>query len=123
MPVFPCQWDGVKGRRAISNILCYSLAMNRLIACLMVALFVNHANAEEAKITWPDCYCTDKTGQRLELGDIICLSVGGRDFMARCEMSLNNPMWREVGGACLSSKLLPQSSQQRFDTFAINAKI
>lgn len=89
----------------------------------MVALFVNHANAEEAKITWPDCYCTDKTGQRLELGDIICLSVGGRDFMARCEMSLNNPMWREVGGACLSSKLLPQSSQQRFDTFAINAKI
>jgi hypothetical protein len=89
----------------------------------MVALFVNQAHAQEAQTVWPDCYCTDKTGQRLELGDIVCMSVGGRDFMARCEMSLNNPMWREIGSACLSSKLLPQSRQQVFDTFAINAKI
>ncbi|MFY0691179.1 MAG: hypothetical protein JXR14_04560 [Paracoccaceae bacterium] len=50
-----------------------------------------------------DCYCTDKQGQRVELGEVRCLSVGGRVFMARCEMSLNNPMWRETGESCVAS--------------------
>lgn len=52
-----------------------------------------------------DCYCTDKTGARVELGQTICLQVDGRMFMARCEMSLNNPMWRELQSGCLSSAL------------------
>ncbi len=123
MPVIPCHRVGVKGGRAISIRLCYAFAMNRLFACLLGALFVTQAHAEDAQTIWPDCYCTDKTGQRLELGDIVCMSVGGRDFMARCEMSLNNPMWREVSGACLSSQLLPQTRKQGFHTFAINANI
>ena len=97
--------------------------MDRLIACLLVAFSVTQANAQDAEIKWPDCYCTNKTGQRLELGDIVCMSVGGRDFMARCEMSLNNPMWREVGGSCLSSQVLPQSKQQPLDTLSIYAQI
>ncbi|PRY26868.1 hypothetical protein CLV78_101972 [Aliiruegeria haliotis] len=52
-----------------------------------------------------DCYCTDSTGSRVELGEMICLHVDGRMFMARCEMSLNNPMWREVSEGCMSSRL------------------
>lgn len=52
-----------------------------------------------------DCYCTDRSGERIELGQMICLQVDGRMFMARCEMSLNNPMWREVTEGCLSSHL------------------
>ena len=39
-----------------------------------------------------ECYCTDKTGSRVELGQTICLEVGGRMFMAQCQMSLNVPM-------------------------------
>lgn len=50
-----------------------------------------------------DCYCTDKTGARIELGETICMQVDGRMFMAQCQMSLNNPMWREVSKGCLSS--------------------
>ncbi len=50
-----------------------------------------------------DCYCTNSTGERVELGEMICLQVGGRSFMAQCQMSLNNPMWREVSEGCLSS--------------------
>jgi len=46
------------------------------------------AFAQEAKVPYPDCYCTDKTGARVELGVMICMEVGGRDFIARCEMSL-----------------------------------
>lgn len=53
-----------------------------------------------------DCYCTDKTGSRVELGQSICLQVDGRMFMARCEMSLNNPMWRDTGKGCVSSNLI-----------------
>jgi hypothetical protein len=52
-----------------------------------------------------ECFCTDKTGSRIELGQTICMQVDGRMFMARCEMSLNNPMWREQGDGCLSSSL------------------
>ena len=52
-----------------------------------------------------DCYCTDRSGSRIELGQTICLQVDGRMFMAQCQMSLNVPMWREVQQGCLSSSL------------------
>lgn len=51
-----------------------------------------------------DCYCTDTGGNRVELGQTICLFVDGRAFMAQCQMSLNVPMWREVAKGCLSSQ-------------------
>ena len=50
-----------------------------------------------------DCYCTDTSGARVELGETICLHVDGRMFMAQCQMSLNVPMWREVAVGCMSS--------------------
>ena len=40
------------------------------------------------------------------MGETICLSVGGRNFLARCEMSLNVPMWRDIGSDCLGAGLL-----------------
>lgn len=52
-----------------------------------------------------DCYCTDKSGSRVELGEFRCLNVDGRSFMAQCQMSLNVPMWREVQASCLSASL------------------
>ena len=52
-----------------------------------------------------DCYCTDRSHNRIELGETICLQVDGRMFMAQCQMSLNVPMWREVQEGCLSSSL------------------
>lgn len=52
-----------------------------------------------------DCYCTDKSGARLELGQMTCIQVDGRMFMAQCQMSLNSPMWREISKGCLSSEL------------------
>jgi hypothetical protein len=51
------------------------------------------------------CFCTDQNGDRVELGQTICLNVDGRSFMAQCQMSLNVPMWREVQEGCLSSQL------------------
>lgn len=68
-----------------------------------------------------DCYCTDSTGSRVELGETICLQVDGRMFMAQCQMSLNVPMWREVSEGCLSSRL--QSVQPPLQPLAVHPKI
>lgn len=57
-----------------------------------------------------DCYCTDTSGTRVELGQMICLQVDGRLFTAQCQMSLNVPMWREVQDGCLGSDAAPQLS-------------
>ena len=69
-----------------------------------------------------DCYCTDRQGERVELGEMTCLQVDGRMFMAQCQMSLNVPMWREVADGCLSSSL-PQSVQPAVDTGGIDSHI
>ncbi len=68
-----------------------------------------------------DCYCTDKSGSRIELGEMICLQVDGRMFTAQCQMSLNVPMWREVQEGCLSSGL--QQSKPPVDPVSIDVKI
>ncbi len=62
-----------------------------------------------------DCYCTDRSGGRVELGQTICLYVDGRAFMARCEMSLNVPIWRETGESCLTSWLDLAPTRPRAD--------
>jgi hypothetical protein len=49
--------------------------------------------------SYPESYCTNR-GSRIELGQISCLHVNGKAFVARCGMSLNNPMWRKVQDGC-----------------------
>ncbi len=68
-----------------------------------------------------DCYCTDKSGSRIELGEMICLQVDGRMFMAQCQMSLNVPMWREIREGCLSSRL--QGIDPVLDAGAVHPQI
>ncbi|HKL55070.1 MAG: hypothetical protein ACX93P_14750 [Roseovarius sp.] len=69
-----------------------------------------------------DCYCTDSNGSRVEMGEMICLNVGGRSFMAQCQMSLNVPMWREISQGCLSSSLR-QRLQPAIQSRAVHTKI
>lgn len=51
---------------------------------------------------YPECFCTDSHGERIELGRTTCLQIGSRQFTARCAMSLNNPTWRQVSEGCPS---------------------
>ncbi|MGB3556633.1 MAG: hypothetical protein WBA25_18555 [Jannaschia sp.] len=77
--------------------------MRRMIlAAILVALPVAVDSVGPARAASVDCYCTDRTGGRIELGHQTCLAVGGRIFMAKCEMSQNVPMWRETGEACVT---------------------
>ncbi|MFD2738770.1 hypothetical protein ACFSUD_04225 [Sulfitobacter aestuarii] len=68
-----------------------------------------------------DCYCTDRSGARVELGETICLQVDGRMFMAQCQMSLNVPMWREVQQGCLSSRR--HLTEEPIEPRGVHAKI
>ncbi|MEP1765083.1 MAG: hypothetical protein ABJJ53_00295 [Sulfitobacter sp.] len=91
--------------------------------------------AATADVTTPqgrtiDCYCTDTSGARIELGESICLQVDGRMFTAQCQMSLNVPMWRETREGCIvsqnnliSSPLRFHPLQQPVQTLAIHPKI
>lgn len=72
-----------------------------------------------------DCYCTDTSGARVELGQETCLYVDGRAFMARCDMSLNVPIWRDTGQGCVSSGLFQrlQRLQPAVEPGGIHAQI
>ncbi|KIC48937.1 hypothetical protein [Tateyamaria sp. ANG-S1] len=90
-------------------------------------IFLAMASPALADVTSPsgktvECYCTDKAGSRIELGQTICLQVDGRMFMAQCQMSLNSPMWREVQEGCMSSSLL-DGPQQPLQSLAVDAQI
>ena len=50
--------------------------------------------------SYPDCFCTDSQGQRVELGAKACLAIGSRRVWALCDMSQNNPAWRHDGEGC-----------------------
>ena len=50
--------------------------------------------------SYPDCYCTDSDGMRVEMGQTACLTIGSRQMLARCAWSVNNPAWRPEGEGC-----------------------
>jgi hypothetical protein len=80
------------------------------IALISGLFFGLTAQSAPAQATYPsgkavDCYCTNTQGRRVELGQTICMQIGDRLFQAQCQMSLNVPMWREVGQGCQSSSL------------------
>ena len=82
------------------------MRMRKVLTLIVTALpIVASADVTSPSGRTVDCYCTDKTGSRMELGQMTCLQVDGRMFMAQCQMSLNVPMWREIAPGCLSSKL------------------
>lgn len=96
-----------------------------LIAVVFTAPIYAHADVVGPGGRVIDCFCTDKTGSRVELGQSICLNVNGRRFTARCEMSQNVPMWREQRDGCVSSSLIErlQRLQPSADPRAVYTKI
>ena len=65
------------------------------------------ADGMSAQTKWPECFCTDRYGKRHEIGDIICLTVDGRSYEAKCVMAQNNPFWRDLNRGCLAASVPP----------------
>ncbi|WP_084615205.1 hypothetical protein [Roseivivax isoporae] len=98
--------------------------MTRGVAALLVLLAAPPAGADATgggRVI--ECYCTDTEGDRVEMGEIICLHVGGRSFTAQCQMSLNVPMWRELNEGCLSSSLAIEPRQPALDAGTVHAHV
>jgi hypothetical protein len=56
----------------------------------------------------PEVFCTDGNGDRVELGELTCIAAGCvPPYLARCEMSLNSPMWRKVDDGCPAVSRVP----------------
>lgn len=81
--------------------------MTRLIVALL--LLPGLAWAQDAKrqtydgfvpMEGVEYYCTDSTGQRMELGEVLCITAGCQTWMARCDMSVNSPTWRKIQDGC-----------------------
>ena len=53
-----------------------------------------------------DNYCTDADGRRIEIGQVICITASCNTWMAKCDMSLNNPMWRKIQDGCPAVSLM-----------------
>lgn len=87
----------------------YALIMRRYLILAAFGAFALGGSASADPIfsppkakdghAYPECYCTNR-GVRVPMGAMSCLRVGGREFTARCGMSLNNPAWREVKNGC-----------------------
>ncbi len=100
--------------------------MLKQLSALIIVLTAGVASAEGTAFRGGaiDCFCTDTQGSRVELGEFICLEVGGRMFVAQCQMSQNNPMWREISSGCFSSELSGgQSRNPTIHTLGIYTKI
>jgi hypothetical protein len=50
--------------------------------------------------SYPECYCTGSNGERVEVGELACLSVGGRQVLSRCEKRRNLVIWNHQAEEC-----------------------
>lgn len=67
---------------------------------------VKAANAPPLPVI--ELYCTDSKGERRELGEIVCIRASScQQMLAKCDMSLNNVMWREIQEGCPTADVAP----------------
>lgn len=73
----------------------------RLLSCMLLVAAVLVV-PDWAAAGPPDarCTCRNRDGSKHALGAVVCLSVDGRKFLARCEMVLNVSSWQKVQDGC-----------------------
>lgn len=47
-----------------------------------------------------DCQCRRPGGVKADLGEQICIQRGGRMVTMRCELALNNTIWKQIAEGC-----------------------
>ena len=51
-------------------------------------------------------------GERRELGEVICITASCQTWTAKCDMSLNNVMWRKLQDGCPAASVDPSPSER-----------
>jgi hypothetical protein len=93
---------------------CHGGAMERALAVVCLSLLATPAPADDwraqrpepkAGHSYPALYCMNRK-ERVELGETACVRTnccpitGCEVFVARCELSTNNPTFRKVQDGC-----------------------
>ncbi len=89
--------------KTLATIVAYSFIATQMSFLSASSAMAQGKFLKRPKAAKPECFCTDRMGKRKELGDIICLTVGGRSYEAKCIMAQNNPFWRDLNRGCMSS--------------------
>ena len=99
------------------------LAVITLLPLLPIAAGSSAEAGEFVPIPGVEYYCTDSIGVRREIGEVICVAASCQTWMARCEMSLNNPMWRKVQDGCPAAGLLERFQELDEPSQSVPVKI
>ncbi|SFJ54253.1 hypothetical protein [Jannaschia pohangensis] len=75
--------------------------MKSVLFLALLGIFPAATLAQSGRVI--PCECRDTFGNLHDVGEQVCLTVGGRSFMARCAMAQNVTIWRDTGDTCLSS--------------------
>ncbi|MCO6186420.1 hypothetical protein [Rhizobium sp. L1K21] len=59
-----------------------------------------------------DCTCVNKGGALYHLGERACINVGGKSYLAECQMNLNNTSWEKVEDGCPLTRLIEGQKMQ-----------
>ena len=51
------------------------------------------------------CTCRQRDGSQYELGQITCIRVDGKAYLARCEMFQNVTTWQKIQDGCPVARL------------------
>jgi hypothetical protein len=51
------------------------------------------------------CTCRQRDGSHFELGQITCIRVDGKAYLARCEMFQNLTTWQKIQDGCPIARL------------------
>jgi len=92
-------------------LICTMRILSVLLFALPLPAFAQGTEMSQAELYPPmpgvEYYCTDASGARREIGDVICISASCTTWVARCEVSLNNPTWRKLSDGCPGVALEP----------------
>lgn len=66
----------------------------RIVFASALLVFITNSWATE---TSADCQCRAPDGNMRDLGTVECVNIVGTRKMVRCEMSSNNPYWKDYG--------------------------
>lgn len=67
---------------------------------LGLPLVVIAAIASVPAFAGENCYCKNTDGKQHAVGEVACMTVGGRSYLAQCEMNLNVTSWSKLQDGC-----------------------
>jgi len=72
-----------------------------------LALVVVAVAASTSVLAGENCYCKNTDGKQHAVGEVACMTVGGKSYLAQCEMNLNVTSWSKLQDGCPITEMSP----------------